>query len=191
MQWRQPPERVNRLHTEMVEFGRARRRGRGTLIRLDSSGPGVLLLAESPERTLGQAEHLALGGYTVLVPELDATSSEGAIQAAAEYLTENWHPRLGVMGVGAVGAEMVAVVVDDGPSVEAIALYDGIWSRDLVPGCPLVAHFDERSDLERVGAVLDALESEGLEAELCLHEGLADLTHADERTVELFDHHLS
>lgn len=191
MQWRQPPERVNRLHSEVVEFGRARRRGRGDLYRLDSSGPGVLLLTEAAESAADRAERLAFGGYTVLVPKLERESSDAVVQAAAEYLTENWHPRLGLVAVGAAGAELAAAILDRGPAVEAIALYEGVWSSGHLPRCALIAHFEETADLQRIGTLRDAMASEGLEAELCLYDRDYEVVTADERTLELFDHHLS
>lgn len=78
-------------------------------------GPGVVVLSEQLDddtRTLADA--LMHEGFTVLVPELDASDPARAQRvavAAIEYLVDNWHPRIGIVAFGRT-VEMARTIAD-------------------------------------------------------------------------------
>jgi hypothetical protein len=141
MQWRQPPDRDARLHGDLVEFGRGRSRGRGYLAHSDRAGPGVLLLEPSGQP---RADAFCAAGFTVLVPEYPpGETPERMIAAAAQYLSANWHPRLGVVAFGERGAASVRSLLRGGTSFDALVLYDALWVGEPIPEMPVVAHMSE------------------------------------------------
>ena len=106
LHWREPPGRDARDFETIVEFGRGRCSGTGFMAYSERSGPGVLMLHPPPswaDPVIDFARGVHSDGFTVLVPEL-GVDREGAglerIAEAADYLVDNWHPRLGVVGFG-------------------------------------------------------------------------------------------
>jgi len=195
MQWRQPPERVNHLHGDLVEFGRGRSRSRGYLAHSDRVGPGVLLLDQHGH---ARADELNGEGFTVLVPELDLDAGDGgAIVAAAEYLSANWHPRLGVVGVGPEGAAASKVLVTREVAFDVLVLYGGFWIGEPLPRMPVVGHFFEDADLDDLKRLRRDLSSQGQVPELYTYpaaspdEGAGALELAHARTLEALEYLLS
>jgi hypothetical protein len=196
MQWRQPPERVNQLHGDLVEFGRGRSRARGYLAHSDRVGPGVLLLDPHGH---SRADALNGDGFTVLVPELDLDEGdEGAIVAAAEYLSANWHPRLGVVGVGPAGVIGSKCLLGREVAFDVLVLYGAFWTGAPRPRMPVVGHFFDDVDLEELKRFQQDLTSLGPEPELYCYPapaspdgGAASLELADARTLEALEYLLS
>jgi dienelactone hydrolase len=110
LHWREPPDRDARDFETFVEFGRGRRSGRGFMAYSERSGPGVVLAHPPPslaDSVLDVARAVHAEGFTVLVPEMGLVPDHAEperLTAAADYLIDNWHPRLGVVGFGAAAA---------------------------------------------------------------------------------------
>lgn len=194
MQWRQPPQRVNHLHGDLVEFGRGRSRARGYLAHSDRVGPGVLLLEQ---RAYGRADALNEEGFTVLVPDIDLDGNNaGAIVAAAEYLSANWHPRLGVVGVGPEGALASKALVEREVPFDVLVLYGGFWMEEPLPLMPVVGHFFDDVDLDDLQRFQRELATRGQDPELYSYpaadgEEATSLELADARTLEALEYLLS
>ena len=195
MQWRQPPDRVNHLRGDLVEFGRGRSRARGYLARSDRVGPGVLILDPHGHE---RADALNGEGFTALVPDLELEGvHEGAIVAAAEYLSDNWHPRLGVIAVGSGGAEMAHALVERGVTFDLLVLYGALWPGEPLPPMPVLGHFFEGIEPDRMSRFADALVSQGREPELYTypiegaHAGAEAIELADARTLDALVYLLS
>jgi carboxymethylenebutenolidase len=196
IQWREPPgDRPNATTGELVEFGRRRDAGRGYMARSERVGPGVLVLHEffglqDSFKTL--ADRLNAEGFTVLVPDLydgalassvdeaialrDALDPEATIRrlgAAADLLTDNWHPRLGVVGFSLGAAYAVALA--GARALDALVLYYGLG--DLAGSGwagPTLGHFaenDEWEDLAAAEAAFEELRAAGAEAEMHVYPG--------------------
>jgi hypothetical protein len=60
-------------------------------------------------------------GFTVLVPDLDGGAEPARLTSAAEFLVDNWHPRLGVVGFGEAVA--VAGQIAEERACDALVLY--------------------------------------------------------------------
>ena len=142
-------------------------------------GPGVLVLHEAYGLTnsvRAYVDRLAQEGFTALAPDLydgrtGATIEEAhalaqslgfddarrTVGAAAVHLTENWHPRLGVIGFS-MGAELATGLRDDVERDATIAYY-GYSRSALTPGTwtgPLVGHLAEVDDFRPLDAALQA-----------------------------------
>jgi hypothetical protein len=104
VQWRSEPEREPERFGKTVTFGNLRDKGSGYMAFSERVGPSVLVVSTEP----GPDEHafadwLMGEGFTVLVPQLTGLTSEAAMRiatAGAEHLLDNWHPRLGLIGIG-------------------------------------------------------------------------------------------
>jgi len=136
LHWREPPDRDARDFETFLEFGRGGRSGTGFMAYSDRSGPGVLVLHPPPswgDTVLDFARAVHDDGFTVLVPDLDGSGADPArLKAAAEYLVDNWHPRLGVVGFGDAVAHARQLAEERG--CDALVLY-----RDDEPdGAPVV-----------------------------------------------------
>lgn len=178
---------------EMISFGKRKDAGTGYMSHSSRVGPGVLLLHEFFGLTASfrdYADALNEEGFTVLAPDLYdgavATSVEQAsemasaldpdrvmarLHAAAEHLTGNWHPRLGLVGFS-LGAGYATEMAQQ-TQVDATVLYYGIsginparWSGALV------GHFaetDEWESLPDVQTAFEDLTAHGVEAELFVY----------------------
>ena len=217
---------------EMIEFGKRADAGRGYMAHSERVGPAVIVLHEffGLQRSfMDYADRLNAAGFTVLAPDLydgaTATSVDEArtlaqsmdvaaalrkLRAAASFLTDNWHPRLGVVGFS-LGADF-AVVVSEQVSVEALVLYYGLGDLFDDPGAstvPTLGHFAETDDWLPVAdatRTFSVLEANDNGSEMHVYPGTghwfanssvpdayrpeaADL--AFERTAEFLQHHLA
>ncbi|MGH2806225.1 MAG: hypothetical protein ACRDKT_03020 [Actinomycetota bacterium] len=108
VQWRSEPNREPERFGKIVTFGNLRDKGTGYMAFSERVGPSVLLVSTDPgpdERTF--ADWLMGEGFTVLVPQLSGLAPDVALRivtAGAEHLVDNWHPRLGIVGIGDAGA---------------------------------------------------------------------------------------
>jgi hypothetical protein len=104
VQWRSEPDREPERFGKTITFGNLRDKGSGYMAFSERVGPSVLLVSTEP----GPDEHafadwLMGEGFTVLVPQLTGLPPAIAMRittAGAEHLLDNWHPRLGLIGVG-------------------------------------------------------------------------------------------
>jgi carboxymethylenebutenolidase len=105
---------------------------------------------------------------------LDGDRVIAKLEAAAEHLTANWHPRLGVIGfsLGAACAVALAQEIE----IEATVVYYGFDDVELARWHgPVLGHFAENDDalgpVEAKGFV-DAVTAAGEEAEMHIYEGV-------------------
>jgi hypothetical protein len=132
-------------------------------------------------------------GFTVLLPEMDLSVVE-AVEAAAEYLSANWHPRLGVLAVGPACVDAARGLLDRGVSFDALALYGDLWKDDYVAPMPTLAHLPKTFDAEQVRRSCADAGALGRELEIYLYdddlaEDAAEL--ADARTLDMLEYLLS
>lgn len=185
----------DRPYGEMIEFGTRRAGGAGYMSYSSRVGPGVLLLHEFFGLTRSfcdYADALNDSGFTVLVPDLydgrvatsvdEATRMAEALEpervlarlhAAAEHLTSNWHPRLGVVGFSLGAGYSVRLAQE--LSLDATVLYYGMAEVDPARWSgPVLGHFAETDEWESPAAVepvFDHLSRVGVDAELIVHPG--------------------
>jgi hypothetical protein len=165
MQWRQPPERTNRLRSERIEFGRGRARAAGYLAHSDRVGPSVLLLGLSSERT---ADALSEAGFTVLAP--DPGPSPSSVEAAAGFLTENWHPRLGVIAHPPHGPDEAWALMQARAELDVVVVHDSFFPTPP-PGVALVGHFSEDAYSIEAQRFFEGAVAAGNEVEVYVYEG--------------------
>lgn len=213
-----------------VGFGARGAAGTGLLCYSQASGPGVLLLHEFfglQDSFKDYAARLSRSGFTVLAPDLydgamadtvdeaivlrdamDPVRTVGRIEAAADFLVDNWHPRLGVVGFS-LGAGYADALARARP-VEATVFYYG-WGETDPKGFngPLLAHLasdDEWVPLDESQEAIDALRAGGVEVDAHIYRGAShwfanpavqsafrrdDAEVAFERTVDFLRHHLA
>jgi carboxymethylenebutenolidase len=150
---------------ERVTFGGLSDKGTGYMAYSERVGPSVLLLHDG-YGLLPSVEELADGlvadGFTALAPDLydgavartaqeahtlfvalDEDVVDKRLRAAAEHLTNNWHPRLGVIGfsMGASLATRLARTID----LDATVVYygGGAGLDEEWDSGPLLGHFAE------------------------------------------------
>jgi dienelactone hydrolase len=175
--WREPPRRDPRDFETFVEFGRGRRSGRGFMAYSERAGPGVLVLHPAPswpDPVLDFARAVHGDGFTVLVPDAGVDGGDGELErvaAAADYLADNWHPRLGIVGFGA--AAVMACRLAGARECDALVLYGGSDANRFEG--PLLSH-------KGTGSFIDS-HAEGF--------GLSEARTAHERTLEFLHYHLS
>jgi hypothetical protein len=129
IQWRPRNDKEPQSYGETVRYGGRRHGGRAYLAHSDRVGPGVLVIGESG-RAL--ADPLVADGFTVLVPELSGENLPARMTAAADFLRDNWHPRVGVVGVGA-GTALAADLAARIP-LDALVLSEEL---DVQARCPV------------------------------------------------------
>ena len=233
MQWREPPpDRPNRATGEMVHFGGRTDGGQGYLSHSERVGPAVLVLHEFfglQPSFLAYADRLNEAGFTVLVPDLydgriaatvdeakaiaqslDAAATIRRVHAAASFLTDNWHPLLGIVGFS-LGADFAVAVAAERP-VEGVVLYYGLGAlAEDASGwrIPTLGHFadeDEWTPLEDAEKAFSVLAEQQTGSEMLVYEGAGHwfanaavpdayrADHADAAlaaTAEFFHHHLA
>jgi carboxymethylenebutenolidase len=225
----QPNPNEPRNFERTVTFGKRRDAGTGFMAYSERIGPGVLVLHEAyglSDSFKQLAIDLRNEGFTVLAPdlfngtvttELDVARTLASamdrertllkLRAAAAFLVDNWHPRVGVLGFS-MGAGQAADLAQSYP-VEATVLYYG--AADLPIGRwngPVLAHYAQEDDLlplEVTRAFTGALEDGGVDLDAYLYpaghsfanreipgafqEELA--AEAWERTVDFLRYHLA
>lgn len=225
----QPNPDEPRNYQRTITFGKRRDTGTGFMAYSERSGPGVLLIHEGyglSDSFKQMALDLRNEGFTVLAPDLfDGTTTtergvaeslESALdrertllklRAAADFLVDNWHPRVGVLGFS-MGAVHAADLAQNYP-VEAAVLYYG--APELPIGRwngPVLAHYAQDDDLLPVAearAFTGALKETGVDLDAYVypaghsfangdiatsyHEDIA--TEAWERTVDFLRYHLA
>jgi hypothetical protein len=209
LQWRsEPDDRDNRSFAATVTFGGFRDRGVGYMVYASRVGPGVLVLSRAPTQGAYRSHLDALNddGFTVLAPDLSSARSPSDVAAmlgaAAAHLTDNWHPRLGVIAFGDACALALETKAD------ATVLYGGLPD---VEGCrrggALLSHFAQDGDPPEgtVNERFAALRAAGVDALAVIHPGTsygfadpaaphyeaAAASAAHEHTSDFLHHHLS
>jgi len=138
---------------------------------------------------------------------LDDAQVTARVKAAAEHLSANWHPGLGVVGFSLGGA--IACELAQQQPVEATVVYYGFTEVDPARWHgPVLGHFAENDPWADVDEdeVFKALNDAGVEAECHRYPGtghwfansdVADAHDPDasevafQRTVDFFHHHLA
>jgi len=212
LHWREPPRRDVRSFETSVEFGGGRRSGKGFMAYSERAGPGVLLLAAASPASAPVLEFARVvhgDGFTVLAPDIDPGRDSGSVDegplgslaAAADYLTDNWHPRLGVVGFDRA-ADLAARLARQ-RGFDAVVLYGGGELVDLVGMVPVLGHFPAAAADEVESATLRS-DGAGVEPELHLYESggsfidpqasgfaVAEVRRAHARTLDFLHYYLS
>lgn len=194
----EPPPAGPSWHAgELISFGGFGDKGTGYMGYSERVGPGVLVLHEAyglTKSVRAYVDRLAQEGFTALAPDLyggrtgatleeahalaqslepdDATRTVGA---AAAHLSENWHPRLGVIGFS-MGAGLATSLRDEVERDATIAYYGyspSALSADSWTG-PLVGHLaevDEFRPLDAARRAFGALVEAGHDVEFFVYEG--------------------
>ena len=216
---------------EMVLIGKRRHAAVGYQVASQRAGPGVLVIPEA----FGLTPHFKLLAdrlnrdelFTVVAFDLydGATAARrdeaialrdsldrdrviAKLEAAAEHLTANWHPRIGVVGFSLGAAYAVALAQEI--EMEATVLYYGF--DDVDPARwhgPVLGHFAEHDDApDHAGAKAfsDTVLASGEEAEMHVYGGVghafanqdrpdsfdaASAELAYRRTCDFLRHHLA
>ena len=221
-----PPVRGSWRAGETITFGGLSDKTTGHMGYTARVGPSVLVLHEAQgldSGTKAYVDRLAEEGFTALAPDLygelhtrgapnrtlDLQTALRSMRAAATHLTENWHPRLGVVGFSE-GAWLGTRCLDDVPRDATVAYYGydpDVVTLDRWHG-PLLGHFaasDERPSWEEVNARFAPLANAGHDVEWHRYEdtrrsfaspddGTFDVDAAEmawERTIEALYYHLS
>jgi carboxymethylenebutenolidase len=174
-----PPEGPSWSAGELVSFGGLSDTGTGYMAYSERVGPSVLVLHDSYGLLPGVralTDRFVTEGFTALAVDLyggrtagDAASAKALadglwtaetmkrLVAAAEHLSSNWHPRLGLVGfsTGASLATKLARAVD----VDATVVYYG-GGADLERSWahrPLLGHFARGDGFEPASSALSAI----------------------------------
>ena len=99
VQWRGENSREPASYGKTISFGNLRDKGTGYMSYSERVGPGVVVLGGSTEL----CDWLTEEGFTALAPVLpeDEATGERIVDAAVDHLVDNWHPRVGVLAIGA------------------------------------------------------------------------------------------
>ena len=110
----------------------------------DRVGPGVLLVHdESGLRgwLIALADEFREAGFTVLCPDLHGTNERTArarLRSGAAHLTDNWHPRLGIVGFS-IGADLAAELAGE-IDLSALVLFSPSVSLSAGLDIPVQVH---------------------------------------------------
>ena len=156
--WRDPPDRDNRAFGTSITFGGLSDRGTGYMAFSDRVGPGVLLVHD--EFGLGGslvalADEFRAAGFTVLCPDLHGTDERVArarLRAGAAHLTDNWHPRLGLVGFS-IGGDLAAGLAAEIEPNAVVLFYSSAALPGGLPEIPVQAHVGARGLATEAGAV--------------------------------------
>ncbi|MPZ68628.1 MAG: hypothetical protein GEU71_03775 [Actinobacteria bacterium] len=154
LQWRSEHTKPERRFGTTVDFGGGAARGTGYMSYSERVGPGVVVVHDAfglHDDVIAFCDELNLEGFTVLAPDLfdgrmardedeaaalagglDDARAARLIREAAGHLTANWHPRVGVVGLGwgaALGASAAA-----GSRLDALVA----WGTEVEADCPLL-----------------------------------------------------
>jgi carboxymethylenebutenolidase len=182
-----------------VEFGRRNDACTGLLCYSERSGPGVVLLHEFfglQDSFKEYSARLCDQGFTVLAPDLydgriagsvdealeieenlDREAGMRRVEAACDFLVDNWHPRVGTIGFS-MGTEFADGLARSRP-VEATVLYYGLGKGDAkgFSGSLLVhlAESDEWMDEwmtdDEIKGTISGLVEGGVDAEVHTYPG--------------------
>jgi carboxymethylenebutenolidase len=216
---------------EMVRFGKRRDAAVGYQVASQRAGPGVLVIPEvfgltphfkSFADRLNRDELFTVVAFDIydgataadrdeaiaLRDSLDRARVIAKLGAAAEHLTANWHPRIGVVGFSLGAAYAVALAQEI--EMEATVVYYGFG--DVEPARwrgPVLGHFaanDDAPDPAEAKGFVDAVAAAGEEADMHVYEGAghgfanydrrgsfdaASAELAYRRTCEFLRHHLA
>ena len=174
-----PPQGPSWSAGELISFGGLSDKGTGYMAYSERVGPSVLVLHDAygmlpSVRSL--VDRFVAEGFTALAVDLyggrtagdaanahalaaglDMADTMKRLVAAAEHLSNNWHPRLGIVGfsTGASLATSLAREVD----VDATVVYYG-GGEDLEQswaGRPLLGHFARGDDFEPAASALASI----------------------------------
>ena len=163
----------------------------------DRVGPGVLVVPDRPSDDAGLSEDevsfataLNHEGFTALLLEGPyGDHRDDVLDAAGDFLRDNWHPRLGLIAFGGAAGPAAGAAVR--LSAEALVIYGGRPAEGWDPGA--MAVLGHLADSDAGGrAWFEALAGAGTEAEVWGYAGdLLENAEALERTVDFLHYYLS
>jgi carboxymethylenebutenolidase len=113
-----------------------------------------------------------------LAADLDTPETMKRLVAAAEHLSNNWHPRLGVVGFS-IGASLATMLAHE-VAIDATVVYYGggagigqSWGER-----PLLGHFARGDDFEPAASALTAF-SEMVDAEAFVYDAAHGFANSD------------
>jgi carboxymethylenebutenolidase len=229
IQWRPENTKQPRSYGEMVRYGGRRDGGQAYLAHSDRVGPGVLVVHEGYGLQPGWfsfADRLMDDGFTVLVPDLfdgrvgntldearalgtglDRQFTSMRLKAAAEFLSDNWHPRVGIVGFSMGG--MLALELAANGLCDALVVFYGMPDGSAgTIDCPVLVHLagsDELMPNEDALAAFGEMEDAGADIEMIEYPGArhsfanpstdafdeAAANEALAATCDFFHHHLA
>jgi len=113
-----------------------------------------------------------------LAAGLDMADTMKRLVAAAEHLSNNWHPRLGVVGFS-IGASLATMLAHEVAIDAAVVYYGGgaglgqSWGER-----PLLGHFARGDDFEPATSALTAM-SEMVDAEAFVYDAAHGFANSD------------
>ncbi|MGH2734526.1 MAG: dienelactone hydrolase family protein [Actinomycetota bacterium] len=192
-----PPARASWRAGEPITFGGLSDKSTGYMGYTERVGPSVLVLHEAyglTDSVRAYVDRLAEEGFTALAPdlyegrigttleeaqalahELPLEAAMRTIKAAATHMSENWHPRLGVIGFS-MGAGLATSSRNEIERDATVAYY-GYSPAALSPNAwagPLIAHLaevDEFKPLDAAQRTFGALAESGHDVEFFVYEG--------------------
>jgi hypothetical protein len=193
IQWRRPPPGLrNRRYGKVIDFGRGRSAGRGYMAASSRVGPSVLVVddrARDGDQARTYADALNEDGFTALAVDLppeSADDSDAILEAAAYFLSENWHPRLGIVAFGSRVGHAIQLASEAG--AEAVVAYSDDVEADWDAGdLPAMVHVSGPSPST-------AAEDEAGAVEFCFHEedsAEEEAAAALAQTLDFLHYHLS
>ena len=174
-----PPEGPSWSAGELISFGGLTDKGTGYMGYSERVGPSVLVLHDAhgllpSVRTL--TDRFVDEGFTTLAVDLyggrhaedaatanrlaaglDTADTMKRLVAAAEHLSNNWHPRLGVVGFS-IGASLATMLAHEVALDATVVYYGGgeglgqSWGER-----PLLGHFARADDFEAATTALTAM----------------------------------
>ena len=196
-----PPEGPSWSAGELISFGGLTDKGTGYMGYSERVGPSVLVLHDAygllpSVRTL--TDRFVDDGFTTLAVDLyggryaedaatahrlaaglDTADTMKRVVAAAEHLSNNWHPRLGVVGFS-TGASLATMLAHE-VAIDATVVYYGGGGAGLGQSWgerPLLGHFARGDDFEPATSALTAM-SGMVDAEAFLYDAAHGFANSD------------
>ena len=174
-----PPEGPSWKAGRLISFGGLSDKGTGYMAYSERVGPSVLVVHDAfgllpSVRSL--ADRFVAEGFTALAVDLydgrtaddvvtanalaaglDSAASMKRLRAAAEHLSSNWHPRLGVVGFS-TGASLATGLAREFDVDATVVYYGGgaglerDWNQR-----PLIGHFAHEDAFEPASSALGAM----------------------------------
>jgi hypothetical protein len=151
-----------------------------------------------------RADALNEAGFTALVAD-GADPDLAVLDAAAEFLVANWHPRLGLVAYSPDAVEAAGSLLGARHEIDVVVVHGSALSVPLPPETGLVAHFPEETYTPDAQRYFEEAVASGAEVEVYVYEGRrrgfadphsdsfspTEAALAEQRTLDALGYHLS